>query len=420
MPSQQSGDQNSDLWISLEDAVEGTGVSKRTIQGWVRSGEVKREKRKGKTYLWVADLTAMTPLTRSEPSAESAPQEDATPQVILPEVMDSYVAGASMKAVGERLKENRQLQEKILERLEEVGGAIELVKEKGMEPVAPALDERTVKELSLLGNVFRSIHQQNEKVSKALEGQEELLKNLEAGMDREIKWTERWMKGEKSLLRWKVVALILVVLMIASGMVAAQFYLNEMDKLEQEQALAEEKRREIIEESEARERDLLLARDEHKKSLQLLKQRGEETVKHHKLQFSEEVQRLELEKARALREQALANEKLLRERMDEKERLLKEVKDMAEKQRLLLEARYKEELRQSESSQQKGWEVLNQKIQSMEKVLMQDRGRHGMGELESDSSFPVIPVPSIASPAVSVPVLSGNGVASPVRAEGAQ
>jgi hypothetical protein len=363
MSSQSSGDHQSDLWISLDDAVKGTGVSKRSIQDWVRTGEVKREKRKGKVFLWVADLTALTPLTRAVPEVE--PEELAQgPEVLLPEAVDSYVAGASMKAVGERLKENRQLQEKILSRLDEVGGAIELVQKNAMEPKDPQLDERTVKELSLLGNVFRSIHQQNEKVSKALEGQELLLKNLESGLDREASWSDRWVKGEQKVARWKIVSICLLM----GAMTLGLFFWREIEGMvrshEDELKQVEEQKRALLTDVELAEKKVILTKKESEKEVSsLVDQHSKAFDQERSMNLSKvkalklELQALELEKARALRNKDI-----------EKERLLTELKAMSVSERERLEKRYQQELKKVEAREQSLLE-LTSKIGAMQTTL---------------------------------------------------
>ena len=381
MSSQTSGDHQSDLWISLDDAVEGTGVSRRSIQEWIRTGEVKREKRKGKVYLWVADLTAITPLTRPVPEAtnESAPRG---PEVLLPEAIDSYVAGASMKAVGERLKENRQLQEKILARLEEVSGAIETVQKSALEPKESQLDERTVKELSLLGNVFRSIHQQNEKVSKALEGQELLLKNLESGLDREASWSERWVKGEQKVARWKIVSICLFMLALTLGL----FFWKEIEDMvrvhQDEIRLAEEQKRDLLENVEQAEKKVLLTRQQseegvkalvtqHSKVLEQERSLKLEKIKELKL----EIQAMELEKARALREKDL-----------EKERLVSELKSMSTSERERMEQRYQQELKKLEAREQTLLQLTN-KVGAMQSMLEQTMSSSNTNDGLQDAGF---------------------------------
>jgi hypothetical protein len=365
MSSQSSGDHQSDLWISLDDAVAGTGVSRRSIQDWVRTGEVKREKRKGKVYLWVADLTALAPLTRPVPETEPE-QVLRAPEVLLPEAMDNYVAGASMKAVGERLKENRQLQEKILSRLEEVGGAIDLVQKNAMEPKGSALDERTVKELSLLGNVFRSIHQQNEKVSKALEGQESLLKNLESGLDREASWSDRWVRGEQKVARWKIVSICLFMMAVTLGL----FFWREIEDMvrvhQDELRLAEDQKRALLTDVESAEKNVMMTKKESEKNLKtLVSQHSEFMERERSLNLDKvrtlklELQAVELEKVRALRDKDI-----------EKERLLVELKSMSASERQRLEQRYQQELKKMEAREQSLLE-LNSKIGAMQSVLEQ-------------------------------------------------
>lgn len=158
-----SNDDQSDLWISLDEAVLRSGLSRRTILDWSKSGKVKREKRKGRVYLWVSDLATLTPLTRVEKVAEVVSEPE-----VLPSVPSENYGGSNVvqiKLMGDQLKENLERQEEVLEHVTELQNSLARLEEKEV------LDERTKKELSLLGNVFRSLHQQNEKVNLALVSQ---------------------------------------------------------------------------------------------------------------------------------------------------------------------------------------------------------------------------------------------------------
>ena len=210
---------NSDLWISLEDAVHSTGVSRRTIQEWVRSGQVKREKRKGKVFLWVADLTQITPLTRErEPQPDEIPSPE--PEVLAP---SEIYSGAPLKMLGEKLKENQLMQEQILSKVGEVEGALQRL---GELENSPALDERTVKELSLLGSVFRSIHQQNEKVGIALSTQDGMIRELGEKLKTEQGWRERWDQIRSRLTIWKGLTLAAITIFISLSVIGLQEHLR--------------------------------------------------------------------------------------------------------------------------------------------------------------------------------------------------
>ena len=160
-----SSDDQSDLWISLDEAVLRSGLSRRTILDWSKSGKVKREKRKGRVYLWVSDLATLTPLTRVEKVAEVIPEPEVLPSVPAENYGGSNVV--QIKLMGDQLKENLERQEEVLEHVTELQNSLARLEGKEV------LDERTKKELSLLGNVFRSLHQQNEKVNLALVSQKD-------------------------------------------------------------------------------------------------------------------------------------------------------------------------------------------------------------------------------------------------------
>jgi hypothetical protein len=212
-------DPNSDLWISLDEAVRSTGASRRAIQDWVRSGQVKREKRKGKVFLWVADLTQIIPLTRKRvPEPDEVPTPE--PEVLAP---SETFPGAPLKMLGEKLKENQEMQEEILSKVGDVKGALLRLEEIER---SPSLDERTVKELSLLGSVFRSIHQQNEKVGLALGTQEEIIKELGNKLETEQGWRDRWGKIRSKLTLWKALTCIAIIIFIALSVIGFQEHLR--------------------------------------------------------------------------------------------------------------------------------------------------------------------------------------------------
>lgn len=225
MKDAEADDPISELWISLEDAVEASGVSRRNIQDWVRSGQIKREKRKGRVFLWVSDLAELTPLTRVDPETVVRPEPE-----LLPTVLGPNLPSASIKAFGERLTESVDLQKQIMQRLEDVQQAA-LVARAEKDSEAPLLDERTVKELSLLGNVFRSIHQQNEKVNDAILNQERLLTSIKETSFKQEEWAEKFSGAERKLGRWKMIT-VAVGLFLLSVLGFALLYGHQQRELE--------------------------------------------------------------------------------------------------------------------------------------------------------------------------------------------
>ena len=288
MKDAETDDPISELWISLEDAVQATGVSRRNIQEWVRSGQIKREKRKGKVFLWVSDLTELTPLTRVDPETVPQPEPE-----LLPTVLGPNLPSGSIKAFGERLSESVGLQKQILQRLDDVHQAA-LSTGADKEPLAPLLDERTVKELSLLGNVFRSIHQQNEKVSDALLKQDQMLSSIREESNKEERWIEKCSGAERRLGRWKLFSVIVGMIFLfalvsavlydqqqrALGVMAEEKHLKEkevlMDQVSRQERDADEQiaqKQKVLQAAQQRhERELLSMRQQHESahtSLQL-------------------------------------------------------------------------------------------------------------------------------------------------------
>lgn len=169
----------------MDEAVLRSGLSRSTILDWSRSGKVKREKRKGKVYLWVSDLATLTPLSRVESQVDQLSE----PEVLPSTIPESYSGGSNIvqiKLMGDQLKENLEKQEQVLEHVVELQSTLAKLEQQEV------LDERTKKELSLLGNVFRSLHQQNEKVNLALVSQKESLE----------KWQQQ--QGDREALIKKV------------------------------------------------------------------------------------------------------------------------------------------------------------------------------------------------------------------------
>jgi hypothetical protein len=348
MVSSSTGDNNSDLWISLDDAVSYTGVSRRSIQEWIRTGQVKREKRKGQIFVWVADLAGLTPLTRPEPEEESPKAE-----VLSPSYSDGYTSAASLKAVGERLKENFLIQEKILNRLDEVQNAVVKANERSVEPV---LDERTVKELSLLGNVFRSIHQQNEKVGKALDQQESLLRKMESNIDREDSWTQRWLGSERRLGRWRLLTITFLVLGMAIALLGWQEFTRQMEKWELQVRQSQQENKETIE---------LLA--EKNKILLLKEKEIQQLDRDSKLRLAEETAKLEQKFVREMQER----ESALQKEISDKEMLLALLKEKEEQHLKQLESMHSQELSRMTANQSQTISALSESIAALKEQMKQ-------------------------------------------------
>ena len=342
-----SGDNSSDLWISLDDAVSYTGVSRRSVLEWIRSGQVKREKRQGQVYVWVADLAAITPLTRPEPEIQTSKAE-----LLSPSFLEGYSSVASIKAVGERLKENMQLQEKILGRLDEVQNAVAKFSTPSSEPL---LDERTIKELSLLGNVFRSLHQQNEKVAKSLDGQEALLKKIDSTVNKEDSWTQRWLNSEKRLGRWRLVTVSTIVLGLAMGLLVWQHIERERENLHNQIRKTDVEKLELLENIATKEKSLL----EKDQAMQ-------QAEREHKIRLAEEATQVEQKMLMEMN----AREKLLQKEISEKEALLALLKEKENERLKQIDTLHREELSRMEKNQAQTIATLSEGIDAL-KIQMQ-------------------------------------------------
>ncbi len=206
------------LWIPLEEAVERSGVSQRSLQDWVRTGKIKKERQNGVTYLWVSDLVQLTPLQDSGAGgARTAP-----PEIVLQpeETRSSSPAGfvGLSRQIAEEVREGLAVQRQILESVQRLSTQAEHDREG-------RLDEKTAKELALLGNVFRAVHQQNEKVSLGLAAQEQLLKDVLAMNRREDELLHR-AEREREWHGRALAGLLLLLLALVAGFGALYYHLD--------------------------------------------------------------------------------------------------------------------------------------------------------------------------------------------------
>lgn len=173
--------------------MERTGVSQRTLQDWVKSGLIKKEKRAGVQFLWVEDLVRQTPL-----------QQNPEPETQQPELLTPQPSGGSLslnRQLSQQFAEGLELQKRVLGKIESLEISL-----KQQNPLDPAV----VRELSLLGNVFRSIHQQNEKVGLALSRQEQQLSDL-LQVSRQTGELEGRLEHERERSRWTTTTLLAVL-----------------------------------------------------------------------------------------------------------------------------------------------------------------------------------------------------------------
>lgn len=204
MPREQNGNRNSELWISLDETVKRTGVSKRNILEWVSAGLIKKEKKKGMVYLWVADLVKQTPLSTVEPQ-----EIHTTTEIIAPEVEPITGQFAPIRHLGEQIQQSLDGQTQILSCLNDIQEHL-----KQDSPTPQHLDEKTIKELSLLGSVFRSLHQQNEKISESLERQDNTIRqiNLNAANQRDLE--DKVSQAQSKAGRITIVTSTVIILLI--------------------------------------------------------------------------------------------------------------------------------------------------------------------------------------------------------------
>ncbi|MBF0197324.1 MAG: hypothetical protein HQL32_06420 [Planctomycetes bacterium] len=370
MPDNIKDQPDSDLWISLDEAVLRSGVSKRNIQEWVRSGQVKREKRRGKIFVWVRDLVTLTPLTQKE-EVETEELPVMTTEILPPSAGElSQGASASLRLVGEQLRKNSENQENMLTRMDEIQGVLSQVNDMDR------LDPRTIKELSLLGNVFRSIHQNGEKVAEALKTQELMLKGLgEESAKKEELQKEVHDLEKKSDRGYWVAALISVVVLAISGVL----YLM----MSQEQQKLENNILSQNEEIELKEGEIKVAKNEISKKedekLELERQKQAEFIAAQD-KYANDLTLL-------MEKQALEKEKIRQDFQKQKQTEVQEAKALFEKRESELsqnmatqlkaqdenlkamELRHKEELSRLEDLNAAYLSALGQQTQAIKKAI---------------------------------------------------
>lgn len=305
MPSEQHGNSGSDLWISLEDAVKTTGVSKRNIESWVREGRIKREKKGGVVYLWVQDLAQITPLA----SPESAEDRSVEPEIIQPVPRDHFSSPTVLgRQISEKLEKGLHLQEELAERMERINQGLEKV-EKG------AIDEKTAKELSLLGNVFRAIHQQNREVSEALASQKQLLEDVPAMIGDRDRLKDEVEKGKRKNLTTTAIFSVLVVALLITAVGLGMYFSSEARRAN------EEKERRIEENRKDASRERAQLREEHNERLKDLKSGYEQRLAEIKREFEREEQLWQQKLQDRDRQASEQLERLEREKQKETEQL---------------------------------------------------------------------------------------------------
>jgi len=340
------GDEQSELWISLDEAVIRSGLSKRTILDWSRDGKVKREKRKGRIYLWVSDLVQLTPLTRTEPIEQSTQVHQ-----VLPSVSSETYGGSNIvqiKLMGDQLKHNLEKQEQVLENVIQLQSTLERLESKEV------LDERTRKELSLLGNVFRSLHQQNEKVNVALEVQSQSLNRfIEIHSDREILVQKIEKTNQRATTWFYSLVFGMVLFILLSSWLFREWSIDQKHALALVESEKSEKQR-IHGELEKEKLELVELRE--KKELEM------KTLSHQHLQVLEE---LKQEQKRSEQQSEMVHQAQLKEIQDkfltlyeQKDRQLLEQLD---KHKSDFEA-YQKTLDQSKREELERLEVAHDKI----------------------------------------------------------
>jgi hypothetical protein len=245
-----------------------------------------------------------------------------------------------MKAFGDRLKESVGLQKQILERLDEVQSlALQNVQREPAE-TKPVLDDRTVKELSLLGNVFRSIHQQNEKVNEALIKQDELLKSIQDNSAKEKEWSDRWVGSERKIGKWKVMSISATTLLIAASGFGAFAYLQQRE-LTQVQIQTSETEKQALADKillEQQQRKELL--DQKKEHLAQTQERHEEEVLSLKQEHESSINTLQT----SLQQQLTTIKTLSQEELTQRQELWKQEHERLKQRLSELEDQYKAQL----------------------------------------------------------------------------
>ncbi len=223
MPLEQPGQENSDMWISLDEAEKRSGISRRKLLDWTKEGKVKREKKKGVIYVWVADLIKLAPLTQTEISSVET-------EILLPEPEPAATMGTlgPLRNISEQIEVSLGNQNAIIQSFETLQKHIQKISKASNKPV---LDEKTVKELSLLGNVFKSLYQQNEKLNQTLDEHGKALTQI-SGSEQSIEiLNEKVATSEKSRylahLCWAAFSIFSVAILV----IFIVYFKNNADSL---------------------------------------------------------------------------------------------------------------------------------------------------------------------------------------------
>lgn len=282
----------------MDEAVLRSGLSRSTILDWSRSGKVKREKRKGKVYLWVSDLATLTPLSRVEPEVEPL----SAPEVLPSALPENYSGGSNIvqiKLMGDQLKENLEKQEQVLEHVVALQTTLEKLEHQEV------LDERTKKELSLLGNVFRSLHQQNEKVNLALVSQKEAIEKWQQEQGHREELIKKVEQSDKKATTWLFGLLSATVLF---GVLLFWIY----REWENDQELSSH----IVENLEEEKRELNTSLEKEQLDKEVLREKKNQEIKSILSQHNEKVESLESEFREKEKSSQLQYENQLKQQQD--------------------------------------------------------------------------------------------------------
>jgi len=223
MPQEQPGQENSDMWISLDEAEKRSGMSKRNLLDWTKEGKVKREKKKGVIYLWVADLIKLAPLTQTEISPVET--EILSP---VPEPSTSIGNFGPLRNISDQIETSLDNQNSIIQNFEALQKHIQKISKASNKPV---LDEKTVKELSLLGNVFKSLYQQNEKLNQTLSEHGKTLTQISGSEQSMDILNEKIATSEKSRLVAHLCWAAFSIFAVAILMIFIVYFKNNVDTL---------------------------------------------------------------------------------------------------------------------------------------------------------------------------------------------
>lgn len=353
MPTEQEGQENSDMWISLDEAMLRSGKTKKEIIDWTKSGEVKREKKKGIIYVWVADLIKLTPLTQTE----LPPKVKETTEIIRPEssVASSMAHLAPLRNIAEQMEQSLEQQRHVLEKIDAL--EIQINQPVEIEKQPPLLDEKTIKELSLLGNVFKSIYQQHEKISKSLEDQEKVMNQLALSERESEVLKDKINKAEKgkmlSHFTWAIVCLVIVCVIGVALFVSLQDKQNIITNFESYKSENVEKVRGL--------------QQEKKETVARLENVIDQTKNEHKV---------EIEKMSSIHQQ---DKKDLKHDFDQKFNILKQTHENEVNRMNMANRDSIEKLNEKHRQEIKRLEVLNEQHRR-EMSVVQDEGKKTQSE----------------------------------------